>query len=91
MAKDKTTEAVSEPVADADKALSAPQPGTGDTPKDGLENRPTLAQKIANRLGYGISIASELLKKADAEALEGTIDDLTNDQLAERLEPAKKS
>ncbi len=51
----------------------------------------SLEQKIANRLGYGISLVAEMLKQADRKSIAQSIDSLSNDELAERLTPSKKS
>lgn len=52
----------------------------------------SIEQLIANRTGLGVGIVADMLAKLDAPGdLLGTIDTLTNEQILERLNPAKKA
>lgn len=73
----------------------AKKPAAQPTEAQTLEaTTPTMSieQLIANRTGLGVGIVADMLAKLDAPGeLLGTIDTLTNDQILERLNPAKKA
>lgn len=71
-------------------ATDASVPST-DAPSPSVALPISLEQKIANRLGYGILIAAEMLKTADRASIEECIDQINNDELAARLLPENKA